>query len=370
MNRMKSFLCLLLAAVTLAGASAVPAGADDITVYASACDTDVGDANGDGKVNISDVSVMLKYIAKWDGLKINPDKADVVNDDKIILSDVSLLLKHVAKWKSIRLGHNDSRTVVVKATCKSSGESLLTCKVCGSTQTVYPDPVPCDYRTGYVCEPTCVFDGARDIYCTMCGDYRCERIPATGIHDNQEWYRVEPTCGTDGAIVYQCKTCYTPSSTPIKATGKHNYVCGKCTLCGGLQSGTTEKDVIKNAQLEVLRLVNVERKKAGLKELSYYNVGQVAGDTRANELTKSFSHTRPDGRDCFSVFTDYGIHAYSMGENIALGHTTPQEVVTGWMNSPGHRANILNPDFTHLIVGVKGDVSGTGAVWVQLFLGL
>ena len=78
-----------------------------------------------------------------------------------------------------------------------------------------------------------------------------------------------------------------------------------------------------------------------------------------------FSHTRPDGRSCFTALTDLGISYGGAGENIAYGQSSPEEVMTAWMNSSGHRANILNSSFTKLGVGVYK--SGNTIYWVQLF---
>lgn len=117
---------------------------------------------------------------------------------------------------------------------------------------------------------------------------------------------------------------------------------------------------------EVIRLVNVERANAGLSPLAKNgSICQAAG-TRAGETAVSFSHTRPDGRDCFTILEEMGIFYTSCGENIAAGHRTPEEVVQGWMNSPGHRANILNERFEEIGVGVA-EVNGT-LYWVQLFI--
>ena len=89
---------------------------------------------------------------------------------------------------------------------------------------------------------------------------------------------------------------------------------------------------------------------------------------RSKELVKLFSHTRPNGTSCFTVLE--GISYRCMGENIAAGQRTPKEVVTDWMNSPGHRANILSPDFTKIGVGlVYNSNSVYGYFWTQIFLG-
>lgn len=67
-----------------------------------------GDANSDGKINLSDVSLILQHIAKWSDLTIDLNRADVTNDDKVNLSDVSLVLQYIAKWESVNLGHSYS----------------------------------------------------------------------------------------------------------------------------------------------------------------------------------------------------------------------------------------------------------------------
>ncbi len=123
--------------------------------------------------------------------------------------------------------------------------------------------------------------------------------------------------------------------------------------------------VVVDERMEILDLVNVERAKAGLSPLEYYTAGQSAGDIRALEIVKKFDHERPDGTMCFTALKELGISYYSAGENIAWGYLTPEAVMDGWMNSPGHRANILNPSYTHLIVGYDNE----NKAWVQLFLG-
>jgi len=120
---------------------------------------------------------------------------------------------------------------------------------------------------------------------------------------------------------------------------------------------------------EVLRLTNIERANRGLAALSGNNsLLQSAAKTRVAELLVSASHTRPDGRSFFTVFEDNGIDYMHAGENISSGRTTPQAQVDGWMNSEGHRNNILNSNSTHIGVGVKRDSNGV-FYWVQLFIG-
>ena len=116
---------------------------------------------------------------------------------------------------------------------------------------------------------------------------------------------------------------------------------------------------------EVLRLVNIERSKAGLSSLTTNATLKAAADKRAQETKTSFSHTRPNGSKFSTVLQEYGISYRTAGENIAYGQRSPQEVVNGWMNSPGHRANILNGSFGKIGIGVYQ--SGGVIYWSQLF---
>lgn len=116
---------------------------------------------------------------------------------------------------------------------------------------------------------------------------------------------------------------------------------------------------------QVLQLVNQERAKAGLSALTTNATLAAAANHRAKETVQSFSHTRPNGSSFSTVFGEYGISYMRSGENIAYGQKTPQEVVTGWMNSPGHRANIMNGSFNKIGIGVYQQ---NGVIyWSQLF---
>lgn len=117
---------------------------------------------------------------------------------------------------------------------------------------------------------------------------------------------------------------------------------------------------------QVIDLVNEERAKAGLSPLTEaQNVAEAAG-VRAEEISRSFSHTRPDGSSYNTALTQSGVTYRGSGENIAYGQKTPEEVMNSWMNSQGHRANILNADYTTIGVGYYQNSNGTG-YWTQLF---
>ena len=123
---------------------------------------------------------------------------------------------------------------------------------------------------------------------------------------------------------------------------------------------------------EVLRLVNIERDKVGAAHLVLDGALCDAANMRAIEMDYSgnFSHTRPDGRDCFTVFSFCKISFYTCGENIAAGYPTPAAVVDGWMNSTGHKANILNAAFTKMGLGYSTGGGGEYShYWAQEFAG-
>ena len=127
-----------------------------------------------------------------------------------------------------------------------------------------------------------------------------------------------------------------------------------------------ESGGVQEAAEAVTSLVNAARQDAGLSELELDADLCAAAQARAQEIAQSFSHTRPDGSSCFTILEEFGISYRAAGENIAMGQRTPEEVMDGWMNSSGHRANILNGTFTSIGVGCYVDGAGA-AHWVQIF---
>ena len=118
---------------------------------------------------------------------------------------------------------------------------------------------------------------------------------------------------------------------------------------------------------QVVALVNEERAKAGAAPLEKSDQVCMAAAIRVNEITSSFSHTRPDGNAYKTVLKENGIEYRNCGENIAFGYRTPEEVVSAWMTSEGHRANILDEKYDAIGVGYRKDSGGQG-YWVQVFI--
>lgn len=127
-----------------------------------------------------------------------------------------------------------------------------------------------------------------------------------------------------------------------------------------------EEDTALTIQEQIVELVNEERTKAGLSPVTGDTTIQSAAQVRAAESAVSFSHTRPNGQNFSTALTEAGVTYKGSGENLAWGQKTPEEVMKGWMNSPGHKANLLNPDFTKIGVGYYQNANGVN-YWSQLF---
>lgn len=116
---------------------------------------------------------------------------------------------------------------------------------------------------------------------------------------------------------------------------------------------------------QVAILVNRERSSYGLQPVKYSPLLSEAANVRSSELRKNFSHTRPNGTSCFTVLKEFDISYFSAAENIAYGQRTHEIVMNAWMNSSGHRANILSKNVEYIGVGV---VYSNGIYyWTQLF---
>ena len=141
-----------------------------------------------------------------------------------------------------------------------------------------------------------------------------------------------------------------------------------CSFSTALQAGavnlhdeatmTEEEKQIKELCDIVVSSVNAERAKEGLSELATFPLLNELACIRAEEISPSpskqyFTHTRPDGSNCFSLLkAEKDNFKYSTsGENIAAGRADPVSTVQQWMNSQGHRDNILNDKFTHIGIG-------------------
>ena len=134
-------------------------------------------------------------------------------------------------------------------------------------------------------------------------------------------------------------------------------VQGNSSVSAGIRSSS--------AASEVVRLTNSARGQNGYAALVEDGALSEAAAVRAREIARSFSHTRPSGASFSSALSESGVSYLRAGENIASGQKSASEVVNAWMNSPGHRANILNSSYSR-IGSASVNIDGT-LYWVQLF---
>lgn len=134
------------------------------------------------------------------------------------------------------------------------------------------------------------------------------------------------------------------------------------------ETSTPSVSGLSAIEMEVVRLVNIERQKEGLKPFTASSELSNVARKKSEDMARNnyFSHTSPTYGSPFDMMKSFGIKYNTAGENIAKGQLSAQSVVTGWMNSSGHRANIMNPSFNTIGVGHYKSSNGTN-LWTQMF---
>lgn len=333
---------ILGACVMLAGS--LPAYAADHTDSVQTQEILAGDINHDGDVNIQDLMLCLNHVSQKSLLTGNElSVADVDESGNVNIQDLMLLLNYVSGKSDVKLGHNYELTKSEKATC--------------------------------------VKEGYEEYTCTRCGDSYKTELPVVA-HDYDktvEVNRVESTCATKGYVGYKCKNCddILKEELPLDSS-KHNYVLTgsdltynyyQCSGCGDSYQEYNDKEYtidLGNGQTTTVighydvamaqrigELVNERRTKWGLKTLNVYTdtsatIGEAAL-IRGPELAVKYDHTRPNGERAIVSFRTF---AGTMGENIAQGQESAEQVFKDWCNSPGHDANQTSDRYYKMGVAV------------------
>ncbi len=135
------------------------------------------------------------------------------------------------------------------------------------------------------------------------------------------------------------------------------------------EQNTNTNTSVSSYEKQVADLVNAERAKAGVAPLTLDSSISNVARTKSKDMANNnyFAHTSPTYGSAGNMLSQFGINYSAWGENIASGQKTPQQVVTAWMNSQGHRENILSPTFTKLGVGYATNSNGV-AYWTQMFV--
>ena len=195
------------------------------------------------------------------------------------------------------------------------------------------------------------------------GDYaQYANYAQYGIYANYGIYPANRIfCKIPGAHTNQ------PVTTPAPVRPTVTPAPPQSVTTPGANNNNNNNNSVTNYESEVARLVNEIRVQYGLNSLVLdAELSRVARYKSQDMRDKNyFDHTSPTYGTPFQMMKSFGISYRTAGENIAYGYATPQAVVDGWMNSPGHRANILNASYTKIGVGYIAD----GHYWTQMFIG-
>jgi len=190
------------------------------------------------------------------------------------------------------------------------------------------------------------------------------KVVEQGKTTNQE---VEKEVATPQAPAKQTATPATNNNTTAPTNTNTNTNTNTQQAEAPAKAPTTnESQSVSNFEQQVVDLTNAERTKAGLKPLEIYAPLMKVAEAKSADMSKNnyFSHTSPTYGSPFDQIKAAGISYKSAGENIAQGQRTPAEVVQAWMDSPGHRQNIMNANYTHIGVGYVEN----GNYWTQQFI--
>ena len=242
------------------------------------------------------------------------------------------------------LGHNYSK-VTTSPTCVNSGYTTYTCTRCGqSHKDDYTSALEHKYKSETV-KATCTQNGYTLNTCTRCGkEYTSDTTSALG-HKWGDW-------------------TVTKNATASSEGEKRS----ECSRCGEYKTESLPKLNAYNSEFEseVIRLVNIEREKYGLSPLSARSDLTDYAELRSEEIVSNFAHARPDGSSPLKYVMNLS-GVYAAGENIAYGQRTPEAVMNAWMNSDGHRSNILSSNYKSIGVGCY--VYNGTLYWTQIFAG-
>jgi uncharacterized protein YkwD len=177
--------------------------------------------------------------------------------------------------------------------------------------------------------------------------------PATAGHS-------APTAGRSASPSHP-PTTKAPAPTPTRTTAARTTPVKQAPRTSAPAATSAATDAVSTARAQILTLVNQQRATAGCRPLTASSSLDTLAQNFSDEMAARgfFDHTDPDGKDPWDRAKALGITNLG-GENIAMGQADAQAVMTAWMNSPGHRANILNCDYKTLGVGIH---FGTGGPW-------
>jgi len=180
---------------------------------------------------------------------------------------------------------------------------------------------------------------------------------------NYGYFNFEPT---NNNYVQYVQAPVNKEAQTTQAPAKEQAITEKARAITETTATTTAAPSVSNYERQVVDLVNVERQKNGLAPLTLDSAISKVARIKSQDMSDNnyFAHQSPTYGSAADMLTQHGIKYTAWGENIAAGQRTPEDVVNAWMNSPGHRANILASHFTKIGVGY---VNNGRPYWTQMF---
>lgn len=299
-------------------------------------------AAGSPKLNASSVNLPIGYAA---ALKVSGASGDI----KWSSAD--------SKIAEVKSSGSNSAKVTGKKTGETyiyakTGGKTLKCKVTVKQSFITAGKKSLEIEKGKSASITFTVKGSKDIAVNRSDKGACSVSWGKWDGDKIKLTVKGKSAGTCVLTVYtKGYSKSTAKTVTIKITDSKN-------------TGTSSSGSLTE---QVLELVNKERKDAGKTALSFDDKLNEVAQMRAEEITKKFSHTRPDGTDCFDALDGAGIKYYAAAENIAMGQKTAESVMKSWLTSPGHKENMLNSSFSKTGIGTV--VYNGRRYWVQVFAG-
>lgn len=329
--KLKAFLCRMVciftAALMAAALCAFPASAASVKLNKTSVKLPIGYAV---TLKVSGTSKSVSWSSS------NGDIASIKSSDE----------------KSAKIIGNKTGSAYIYAKAKGIN---LKCKITVKKSFISADEDDVELNKGESETVRLTVKGSKKIACSISDKDVCSVSWGKWKGDNITLTVKAKKNGTAYLKIYAKKYSKSTAETIKVEVGGHDY-------------DDDDDDDDDNDELteEVIDIVNDEREDRGLNELeSDPTLNEIAA-MRAKEIAEQFSHTRPDGTACFTALDEYGVTNVYAAENIAMGSKTPEGVMDQWMDSKGHKANILGSDYTRMGVGLYVDSRGD-YYWVQVF---